>query len=129
MKNLLKSFCFYMLASKTFTLSLYKSNVKNNIFKYLQINFSLDHSLLAPELLASLIQEIQFYFKLNFLTEKINWTTLAMYLIKRNVCSSFTQMLKLIICYKELVLSLSHINLLVRMNRILFQEITKAIWI
>ena len=51
-------FVFYLLASKIFTLSLDKWNVKNNTVKYLQRMFFVVHFPLALELSASLIQEI-----------------------------------------------------------------------
>ena len=60
------AFLVFLLASKTFNLSLDKSDAKNNIVKYFRKKSSLAHILPALELSANLMHVTPFYFKKSF---------------------------------------------------------------
>ena len=80
-----------MLDSKTLTSSLHKSHEKK-IIKYFRRKPCLTHFPPALELLVYQIQVNTTLFQSEFYGEKINGTTLQMYLIEVTACSNFTEL-------------------------------------
>ena len=81
-----------LLASKTFISSLDKSESINNIVKYFQRKYSLVHFFTSSKTFSEFDLGNTILFQIKVFDEKIKGATLAMYLIKRTVRSSFMRL-------------------------------------
>ena len=74
-----------------FTLCSGKSAMKNEYWQiFLEVDFFIAHLPSALQIVTKLMQKTPFYFKLNFLVEKLNKLYVARYFIKVTAYPSFT---------------------------------------